>query len=55
MLRHRLIAGTVLALAIVGVMLGDAYFAPYSPLLLLVRDRCRIVCDLGIVAPYPNR
>ena len=36
MLRHRLITGTILALTIVGVMLGDAYFAPYSPLLLML-------------------
>lgn len=35
MLRHRLIAGSILALTIFGIMLGDTYFAPYSPLLLL--------------------
>ena len=35
MLRHRLIAGTILAVVIIGIMLGDAHFAPYSPLLLL--------------------
>ena len=35
MLKHRLISGTILASAAVGILYGDSFLAPYYPILLV--------------------
>jgi phosphatidate cytidylyltransferase len=53
MLRHRLITGTLLALAIASVLAVDGRFAPYFPLLFVVALLGGVLASLEFVALLP--